>query len=173
MPISTGEIVMLAFLAIMLGVAIFWFIVSFRYGRSLKEFAYARGANVDPGVGKTTGAAKMECDGDREICVQKATAVCTGTNGVVNYESTPLNPYSNGSDGKTPYGAFNPSTTADLTSILSTAANGKESYTYNFDGKASLPKCVGTGANNTIRPQLIATYVCVPKGQSCPKPNSS
>ena len=158
---------MLVFLALLLGIAAWWFVVAFQYGKTLKMFAYSRGANVDPGAGKTAGKVDLKCDAEREICVWRATAVCTGTNGVVNHESSPLDAYSTGTTGTTKYGAFNPSTTTDLTAALGGAANGKESYTYNFNGKTALPKCIGSGTNSTVRPQLVATYSCIPKGQKC------
>lgn len=162
--ISTGEIVLIAFFAVVLGVAIWWFAVAYHYGTTISDFSYSRGANIDPGPGKSTGSVQMTCDSDREICVTRATVICTGTNGVANFDISPLNPYASGLDGKTTYGDFNPSTTADLTKTLSDAANGKQSFTYDFDGDKSLPTCKGPG---TIRPQLIASYTCIPKGQKC------
>jgi len=171
MPISTGEIVMLIFLALILGVATWWFVVAYQYRKTLNMFAYTRGANVDPGPGKSTGTVDMKCDSEREICVWRATAYCTGTNGVINNEIIP-GAYSNGEKGNPiPYGGFDvvaKTGAVDLTSILSKTANGKESYTHKFDGgMAFAGKCVPRTSSETTRPQLIATYSCIPKGQKC------
>jgi hypothetical protein len=173
MAISTGEIVILVFLILIIGIATWWFVVAFNYGNSLKVFVYSRGANLDPGVGKTSGSVTLKCDDQSEICVQNATAICTGTNGQLNYETNKVGQiYATGTEGNTlPYGAFNTKGggAVDLTKTLSTLANGKESYQYSFDGSTLFDgKCIAGAIGSTVRPQLIATYSCIPKGERCP-----
>ncbi len=174
--ISTFEIVSLVFLAILLGVAAWWFGVAFEYRKSVESFSYGRGANLDTGRvgnGKTgKGAVNMGCSDGHEICVWHATAICTGAN-AKNIEQG-HEPISNGIDGK--YGDLNPATKVDVTNHMSLSDNGKTKYTYNFDGlhpgDRSWPtgSCAVTYDNNTetgVRPQLIATYSCIPTGTKC------
>ncbi len=174
-PISAGEIVTIVVLFAALAIAIWWFTISYQYRKTLTAFSYTKGANLDTatvGQGNTgVGAVSMTCDQDRELCVWEATAICTGTNGQTNHEDG-FEPISNGSTS--PYGNFDPTTTANLTPALSTAANGKQSYVYNFNGnsltfgnKGNCPLTYNIKDGSGTRPQLIATYTCIPKGTPC------
>ena len=88
-----------------------WFAIAERYRHHLKDFKYARGANA-LGCGKTLN---LTCDQDKEICVYKATQICSipGVNNHEMADSIDLEPISGGHDS--PYGSFNPHTTTDLT----------------------------------------------------------
>ena len=176
MTASTGEIVLISALVILVGVCLWWLIIGYKYNQSITSFSFTRGANIDTGkVGTGTtgkGTVNMDCGPDREICVWKATGICSGAiSSEANVESLVTEPISG--DVKT-YGDFNPSTTLDLTQDMITKANGKQSYSYNFDGtKVMTPggicpfQSYNQKQNYGQRPQLIATYTCIPTGTVC------
>jgi len=168
--ISTFEIVFIVVLLILIGIAIWWLVIAHRYKGDLATFSYSRGANVDL---KTRDKANvnMTCDSDREICVWRATAICSGSDSN-NYESSPLEPIASGTT-EDKYSSFDTNTTIDLTHDLA-AGNGKENYTYTFDSNKLVwphgKKCPSNYNSSTgtgTRPQLIATYSCIPKGTKC------
>ena len=180
--ISTSEIVIIVFLVVLLALAIWWFAVSYKYGKTLDNFSYTRGANLDTGIigdGKTgMGQVTMSCELGSEICVYKADAICTGAiNSMSNVEGGP-EPISNGKNSD--YGDFDPTTTINLTHDISNLANGKQTYTYDFNatrasfnGKLCPYNQYDQKTGSGQRPQLIATYTCIPKGTKCtssPKP---
>lgn len=174
--IEAGQIVVITALVIAIAIALWWFGVAYKYGQSISGTSYARGANIDTGAigngqsGK--GYVNLQCDNNSEICVQKATAICTGAiNENSNTEGGP-EPISNGVPGV--YGDFDPTSTVDLTGQLSKLANGKQSYSYCFDAKNYTFKgqaCPFSKYDNKTgagqRPQLISTYTCIPKGSTC------
>jgi hypothetical protein len=182
--VSTTEIVIIVALIICLGLAIWWLAVAYRYGETLTSFSYARGANIDTGTSTKSGntgdgSVNLTCDPDREICVWRATAICTGAENALpsgNREAGP-EPISNGiNNTNTSYGDFDPITTFDLTSDLGGKANGQQSVTYNFKGSnlwtgTSGSVCPFSQFDQTtqvgVRPQLIAAYSCIPKGTPC------
>jgi len=174
MGMTAGEIVILVFLLIIVALVIWYFAIAFMYGQKLNNFSYTRGANLDT-KDKNKGTVNMSCEQGAEICVWKATAICSGPNSSSNTELGP-EPISNGLNGNSAYGQFDVNNTIDLTKDMATKADGKQNYSYNFDvtnrnfggsgGKACPmnydPK---TGAGQ--RPQLIATYSCIPPGTKC------
>jgi hypothetical protein len=172
--ISTSEIVILVALALVLALVIFYFVVAYKYGQTLNVFAYTRGANLDTASTNGKGTVELKCDSARTICVEQATLICTGAeNALSNTEAGP-EPIANGSNSKVPYGNFDPNTTVDLTTELS-KFNGMQNATFEFDGleifKNHNQKTCSTfnykPDGSGTRPQLIATYTCVPKGTSC------
>lgn len=173
---STGEILLISSLVICIGVALWWLIIAYKYNQSITSFSFTRGANIDTGkvgTGNTgKGSVTLNCGPEREICVWKATGICTGAiSNQSNVESLVTEPISG---DRSSYGNFNPQTTLDLTKNLGSQANGQQSYTYNFDGtKIMTPGGVcpyqnyNQQQNYGQRPQLIATYTCIPKGSVC------
>lgn len=190
--ISTGEIVIIIALIIILIVVLIYFYIAYNYGLTLKAFSYARGANLDVTTldnnGKLTGKGTVifQCDTEHSICIERATAICTGAlrggqSGALDNTEAGPEPISGGQKGNSSYGNFDVKNTVDLTSSLVKLANGKSSYTYNFDytnvglvcpingqcsNKALCPP-YNPKDNSGLRPQVIATYTCVPIGQSC------
>jgi len=178
--ISATGLVLIAFLVILLAVALWWFGVAYKYYQTLSVFAYTRGANLDTGTTPTTkgtGDVHMTCDPDRTICVVRANAICTGastnTFPTLNNSEAGPEPISNGVNPKNPYGDFDTQNTIDLTEKIGAQVNGKQSATYHFDETGSN---FGNGTCNFTydpttgigtRPQLIATYTCIPNGQAC------
>ena len=171
MAVSTTKLILLAFLIIVLGVAIYWLVVSKNYQKSINNFVYARGANYDPGSGGDSGQVEFKCDGSRKICLDKATAYCTGTNGKTNSEFI-TGAYARGDFG-IPYGNFDTSgkrsdMAIDITKDVAKQVNGKTLTKFTFDGeKIFSGKCKNFCQGCTIRPQIIATYTCIPKSSSC------
>jgi hypothetical protein len=148
---------------------VYWFVVAQKYGITLTGWTYTRGANVDPGLGKTQGTATFTCDSDHTICINNATAICTGpANAGTPFEAATPNPISSGASGTPSYGNFNTAATSavDITSTLSGLTAGLSSYKYAFDG-SQIGGLTCTPTDN-IRPQLVATYNCIPKGNTCP-----
>lgn len=178
--ITSVEIVLLVMLFIGVCVAIWWFVIAERFKTYLKNYSYSRGANILNGQ-----TAKLSCDGDNEICVYRATQICTRPGSVkgldgTNFETSSLEPIAAGDkeqdgDAHVAYGDFNPKTTIDLTDSMGKEVNGKTSheYTFNVDKKWKAPN--GVSCNGDA--QLIAVYTCVPPGTTCkqwtPKKNSS
>lgn len=165
--ISTSEIVILVFFILILVISVWWFLVAYRYGRTLKIFSYTRGANVDLGD-KTSKKIDLNCGEDREICVWRSTAICTGQS-ETNHEIAAIDPISAGSskDSKE-YGAYNPSSTIDLSGEMASVLNGKPSGSYTFDSsKLNWPSGFTCDTSKGVRPQLVSTYTCIPKGQKC------
>ena len=171
--IEASDIVIIVGLVVGIAIATWWFVVAYKYGKTVDQFSYARGANLDTGnTGK--GNIVLQCDNNTEICVNKATAICTGAiNQLSNTEGGP-EPIANGLNNTGMYGDFNKNNTVDLTGQLSKLANGKNIYEYCFDATgmtfgggacpfSSFDKKTGVGQ----RPQLIATYTCMPKGTPC------
>jgi len=164
MVVSTFEIVGMVLLAILLGVAIWWFVIAENYRKYLSTYSYARGANASK-AGETLN---LTCDDDKEICVYRATQICTDPDSN-NYENPSTDPIASGTSSDDKYGDFSSATTVDLTSDLSGACNGKETCAYKFSPKAwpsGMPSCGGDS-------QLISAYACVPKGSTCQSYKSS
>lgn len=162
---STLSLTFIGVLIVVLLIVIFWYVVADNYQKDVKSFSYSRGANIDPGPGKNKGTKTLSCDVGREICVWKANIICTGNGGnnAPNHETSKHSPFSKGKK----YGDFDKHNTLDITHELSKFADGKESITYNFD-PTKYPdfKCKIEG---NVRPQLIASYACIPKGTKCEK----
>jgi len=191
--IGTGTIVLIVFLFLILAIAIWYFVVAYNYGSSLTVASYTRGANLDTATinaqGQPTstgkGTVNFTCDPDREICVYRATAICTGAENALSNNESGVEPISNGLTNNGYYGNFDTNNTFDLTDSLSTLANGLQTYSYSFDASSdSKIRFNGqvcpysnygkSGAGpQFVRPQLIATYSCIPKGSQCLSANST
>jgi len=161
--ISTIEIVLLVMLTIGLGVAIWWFVVAEQYKSHLRDYSYARGANALNGQ-----TVNLKCDSDKEICVYRATQICTRPDSK-NFETTSLEPIASGDEkidgARAFYGDFNPATTIDLTQKMGHDCNGKEECQYHFEASPGWQAPNGVACNGNT--QLIATYSCIPKGTTC------
>jgi hypothetical protein len=57
--VSVTEIVILAALFIILGLAIFWFVVGYKYNSIVSSSSYTRGANIDTGTVGTGNTEKV------------------------------------------------------------------------------------------------------------------
>lgn len=155
--ITTFEIMGMMLLFIILGFAIWWFLVAQNYRKYLTNYSYTRGANV-ASKGRST---LLQCDSDKEICVYRAVQICTNPNSS-NYENPSTEPMSSGTTGNEKYGQFNKSTTIDMTSDLGGKCDGKEKCAYKFVGKQFPSGMICSG-----KTQLIATYTCIPKNTKC------
>lgn len=155
---STFGLFSLFTLMVLVGVAVYWFVVSYRYKRFLDCAIYTRGANVKDG-----GTVALTCDSEKVISIISATQICTLPNSS-NFESSNLEPIANGTNA--PYGNFDPKTTVDLTSEMKAVVDGQQKINYTFSGASGWSKAGLTCNGNA---QLIATYECVPKNDTgCP-----
>jgi len=161
--ISTTEIVLLVMLVIGLGVAIWWFVVAEKFSIYLKNYSYARGANALNGQ-----TVDLTCGDDKEICLYRATQICTRPDSK-NFETSSLEPIASGDvkiDGaRAFYGDFNPDTTIDLTREMGSEVNGKQKTSYTFTAAPGWKAPNGVACNGNT--QLIASYSCIPKGSRC------
>ena len=135
-------------------------VTGYRYYNDLQGRTYTRGANQSG-----PGDVKMKCGNGKEICVYKATQICTNPDGN-NFENEHNDPISSGYDNPDSYGDFDPCTTVDLLKEISEKCNGQKECIYNFKGNTPFPfdgECKGDNA--TV--QLISTYTCIPKGSEC------
>lgn len=158
MAISTFEVVGMILLAIILGIAIWWYVIADNYRKYLNAGAYSRGANASS-AGQTL---HLTCDEDKEICVYQATQICTDPDRN-NFENSDTDPFASGLTGNNSYGDYDSSTTVDMTISLGTECNGKQNCLYKFD-PAQWPVGMPTCNGDT---QLISTYVCGAKGSAC------
>lgn len=157
--ISTFEIVGMILLVIGMIIAIWWYIVAEKYNNYLKSYSYSRGAHAEDGQ-----TVNLSCDSGKEICVFRATQICTVPD-KNNFESSPMgDPIASGKDGTTPYGAFNPNTTVSRTQDMGNSCNGKTTASYVFN---SIDFPSGDSWNCPGGTQLISTYTCIPKGTTC------
>lgn len=176
MAMTTGEIVVLVFLIIIVAIIIWYFAIAYMFEQTLNNFSYTRGANLDT-KDKNKGVVKMTCEQGNEICTWKATAICSGAISAASNSEGGPEPISNGDTGNSAYGQFDVNNTIDLTKDMSSKANGKQNYTYNFDvtnrnfGGKTCPLNYDTKTGAGQRPQLIATYACIPKGTKCVSSN--
>jgi hypothetical protein len=154
MAASTIEIILILGLTILVGVGIWWLAVAGQYRGYLDNYVYARGAHATSGGQTVT----LKCDSGKKIYIDKATQICTIPDHN-NFESSHLEPISSGLEGTTPYGAFNPGTTVDLTKVMGGECNGKTECTYTFKPEL-FPNQQTCPSSNT---QLISTYVCSSK----------
>lgn len=158
MVVGTFEIIGMVLLAIVLGVAIWWFVIAENYRKYLTTYSYGRGANASK-AGQTV---HLACDDGKEICVYRATQICTDPDSN-NFENPSTDPFAAGTASDDKYGDFSSSTTSDLTNDMSGECNGKETCAYKFmptRWPSSMPGCAGDT-------QLISTYACIPKGSTC------
>jgi len=157
--ISTTEIVCMLLLAIFLGIAIWWFVVANNYKKYLDEYSYSRGANVK-GSGQIVN---LSCDDDKEICVYRATQICSNPTSQ-NFETSSTDPIDSGlEDSSKMYGQFNPRTTVSRLDDMSQACNGKTTCAFNFQAT----DFVNGMQCDPVNTQLISTYTCIPKGTTC------
>ena len=153
---NTTKIFLIIILIVGMIVALWWFVIPLRYRLSLNKFTYARGANA----WKANQHVNLSCGVGKEICVYKATQICTIPDSN-NFESSHADPMSISSKkGIGGYGDFDPTTTVDLTDSLGKQCNGKGECRYRFIPNNSL----ACPAENS---QLISTYTCVPKNNEC------
>lgn len=161
--ISTIEIVLIVLLTIGLGVGIWWFVIAEKFKTYLANYSYTRGANVVNGQ-----TAELECDNDKEICVYRATQICTRSD-ENNFETSSLEPIASGVkeiDGaRAFYGDFNPATTVDITEEMGKSCDGNETCEYKFEVDKAWKANKGVACDGET--QLISTYTCIPKGTEC------
>lgn len=163
--ITTIEIVLLVMLFIGVCVAVWWFVVAEKFKTYLKHYSYSRGANALAGQ-----TVELKCDGDNEICLYRATQICTNP-GPGNFEDSSLEPIASGISGQdggahVHYGDFNPNTTIDLTKEMGAEVNGHTSHSYTFNPSSGWTATSGGDPCNG-NTQLIAVYTCVPPGGDC------
>ena len=147
---------------IIFSLAVWNLIIVVKYKNKLDGYSYTRGANKS-----TPGAVKLKCGNGKEICVYRATQICTNPT-VNNFEKDETDPIDSGYNNPNNYGKFNTQTTVNLKNDMSKKCDRKQECIYNFagkwsgetDGQSLLTECGG----NT---QLISTYTCIPKGSKC------
>ena len=169
MAISTGEIVFICFLLIGLATAILYVYVAVQYSRTISESTYTRGANYDPGQKNTSGTINFTCDKDRHIVITDAHVVWTGrlANNDFNTEVYDMYNYGIGKgDGQ--YGTFIKDTRCkDELQKLINKHEDRSNFSLEYSGGRytglTTPEQPNIGNTSSNRPQLIATYSCVPK----------
>ena len=157
MAISTFEVVMLLLLFVVLLISIWWFSVAEKFRIYLQGYTYGRGANA----WKAGQTLNLTCGAGKEICVYRATQICTDPN-QDNLENYATDPIASGLDSNDSYGDFNSQTTVDLTDDMSDACNGSSTCSFKFTPKP-FPGGMTCGGNT----QLISTYSCIPSGILC------
>ncbi len=158
MAIGTLDVVGLGLLFVGTCVAIWWFVIAWRYKSFLGTSSFARGANV---AGRNKKA-QLSCDAGHEICVYRATMICSNPQ-ANNYENPSTDPISNGKNGVNRYGEYDAKTTTSLTAKMGSKCNGNASCEYDFSGE-SFPGGITCSAENV---QLISSYTCIPQGTAC------
>lgn len=155
--LSTAEIFFLLLFVLLLGVAIYLFYRTYRYGNELKAKPLVRGLN---GTGGDT--ITLQCPSGQVISINQATYVCTGGENTTGDSCDPIltqGPTVNSSN----YGSFNPATTVSAVSQLAAACNGKQTATFTVPsvGDAVVATmCNGQPCGNGGTIQLIGTYYC-------------
>jgi len=164
MAVSQFEVFCVLVLLFILAYAIWFYVMQLNRKKFMDSYIYSRGANA----WKDKSNINLSCGEGREICVFRATQICSGNDDSgFNFEIPSTDPISSGEDDGVFYGDFNPKTTLDLTPNLKEECNGKNQCTYVLDSSVTpFPfepneKC---DPNNV---QLLATYSCVPKGGIC------
>lgn len=156
--IYTSEIVGFGLLVISFGIAIWWFVIAYRYRTHVLSSSYTRGANVAGSDKK----AELKCDSGSTICVYRATKICSIPQ-PGNFENKTTDPIANGLGSNDKYGTYNSKTTVPLTKNMGEICNGKTNCEYDFSNQA-FPFGEVCPVENT---QLIASYTCIPEGIVC------
>lgn len=169
MAISTLEIVFVVLGFIAIGIGLWYFIIAKNYTSHLSQNSYARGANAT-----APATLNMACDDDHQICVSSVTQICTVPTSS-NFEGSNLEPISGGQNSA--YGAFDPKTTVNMTATVANECDGKQTCAFNYSSDVATQgwQTINATGNNACngQTQIIANYVCVPKGQSCTSPYSN
>jgi len=168
--IYTFDFVGFVLLFIGVGVAIWYFVIAWRYRNAINKAVYVRGANV-AGSNKK---ASLQCGSGKKICMNKATIICsvpqphsstwTDPTFPSNFETPQTDPIASGLDGNAKYGEYNPKTTSNILDKMKKECNGKNECVYDFSADP-FPNGIVCKAENT---QLISTYYCVDEGDACP-----
>jgi len=138
------------FLLILTGLSIWWFAVAREYSNYVNNTSVTRGL-----TGESGDTIEMKCPGSRVISVDSATQICTNpdSNGIENSTTDPMS--------SEIQGAFDPNTTADITNDIGNEANGKNSYSYEFNPlNPYTPQNGGSSVSCGGKIQLIGTYTC-------------
>lgn len=161
--ISTISLSLILFLIVGIIIAGFWVIISRKNVSIVTSKEYARGMNASEGRDVI-----LKCDGSDEICVYRATQICTSPD-QNNFEQAYGDPFSDGVTSSKEYGEFS-EFSVDLTEDISNLANGLNSYEFTFTAKTfpNIPggKCINKSGDPGI-PQLIGVYKCLPPGGKC------
>ncbi len=159
MAIQTFDFVGIVLLMAAVGLAIWWFVIAWKYKTHVASSIFARGANVASSDKK----AMLSCDDGHEICIYRATMICTNPN-ANNFEARDTDPIASGiGEGNTRYGEYNPRKTTSLTAHMGSACNGKQTCEYDFSTQ-KFPAGITALPDNT---QLISSYTCIPHGTAC------
>lgn len=158
MAVQTFDIVGVVLLMIGVGLAIWWFVIAWKYKTYVASSSFARGANVAGNDKK----AMLSCDSGHEICVYRATMIYSSPN-TNNYENKNTDPIASGLNDGTRYGMYDPRTTTSLTAHMGGICNGKQTCEYDFSTQ-QFPGGITATPKNT---QLISSYTCIPQGTSC------
>ena len=161
MAVSTSEVYIILILIILLAVAIWMYVVSLQRKKFLDTYKYARGSNA----WQDNSVMNLSCGADREICIFRATQVCSGSDSN-NFEVKATDPIASGLDAPDFYGDFNSKTTVDLTSAMSKKCNNQETCSYTFKASDN-PFPNGMVCNAPANSQLISSYTCIPTGSKC------
>lgn len=156
--ITTFEVVGMILLFIGLAIAIWWFVVAENFRKYLKTYSYSRGVHAT----QANQTLNLSCSEGKEICLYKATQICTNPDNN-NFEDPTTDPIDSGTSANGMYGQFNPQTTVDLTQDMGSVVNGQRTATFRFTPK-EWPDNMASCAGET---QLIGTYTCIPTGTSC------
>lgn len=158
MAVSTITLFSIFVLMVLLAYAIWLYVIALQRKKFYDDYSYTRGANA----WTDNSTIKLACDNDKEICVFRATQICTGNEYPFNYEIRDSDPIASGTSTteNVGYGEFNPNTTVDLTATVGDACNGQNTCSYLFQ-TSDTPFPNGMQCRGNA--QLISTYTCVPK----------
>jgi hypothetical protein len=171
MAVTVFEVFSIIVLLIVLAYAIWFYVIQQNRKKFMDEYIYSRGANA----WKDKSTVNLSCGEGREICVFRATQICSGNDDSgKNYEISSTDPISSGEDGSgVGYGDFNPGTTVDLTPNLTEACKGKNTCSYTLDSSITPFPFEPKDQCDPNNVQLLASYSCIPKGEQCYNVNSS
>ena len=150
--LSTAEIFFLLFFVFLLGIVIYMFYRTYRYGSELRAKPLVRGLN---GTGGDT--ITLSCPSGQVIAINQATYVCTGSENTGTDSCDPILTQATQGANSTNYGSFNVNTTQNVASQLAQQCNGKQTATINVPSTIS-NICNNQPCTGTI--QLIGTYYC-------------
>jgi hypothetical protein len=170
MAVTRLEIFSVFVCLIILAYAIWFYVIQLNKKKFMDDYIYTRGANA----WKDKSVVNLSCGEGREICVFRATQICSGNDGSgKNFEIQSTDPIATGEDANVFYGDFNPDTTRDLTVDLGNLCNGAEQCAYTLDSSVTPFPFNGEYTCDANNVQLLASYTCIPKGGTCKNYNSS
>ncbi|HSA76318.1 MAG TPA: hypothetical protein VLE02_02115 [Nitrosarchaeum sp.] len=134
---------------IILMMVLFVFVSSYKYRKDAYDYSFVRGASGDAG-----SQINFECPSGYNICLYRATEICTNPTSN-NFEDTQYDSFNYD-------GSFNYNVAIDRTQLIKSMVNGKNKFTYYFNPSANTPSGICGG-----KKQLISSYACTNDMSQC------